>query len=161
MSLIAQNVDARKKYMWALEITTPFGPENIAKIVECDPPDSEVEPAEYNSAGTLHSIKQPGRRKFKPINFKKLMVSTGSDRLIYVWFEAAANTTTGRGLRPSLLKRDVDLLHLSEEGAVIERWTLKGAWISAISHDRHEGGSSDFLYEMGTITYDRFERKAA
>jgi phage tail-like protein len=155
MAVRATTVDLRQKYQWALEIAG-F---DSAYFTECDSPSSEIEVIGFAGAGTLHDIQQPGRRKFSPIVFKKGMWIIGPDLAAYDWFTQAANTDTGVSTPSTQLKRDVDLLHLDGAGSVIETWTLKGAWISKLEYEKLEGKSSDFLFESGTITYDRYERR--
>jgi phage tail-like protein len=154
MSVRATPVDLRQKHEWSLEIAG-F---DKAYFTECDSPNSEIEVVSFPGAGTLHDIQQPGRRKFSPITFKKGMWLGGPDLAAHIWFTQAANTDTGASLPPSLLKRDVDLNHLDGAGNILETWTLKGAWISKLEYEKLEGKSSDFLFESGTITYDRYER---
>jgi phage tail-like protein len=155
MSVRATPVDLRQKYQWALEIAG-F---DSAYFTECDSPSSEIEVVMFAGAGTVHDIQNPGRRKFTAIVAKKGMYLGGPDTAAFDWFTQAADTDTGQSLPPSQLKRDVDLHHLDGDGNVIETWTLKGAWISKLEYEKLEGKSSDFLFEMLTITYDRYERQ--
>jgi phage tail-like protein len=155
MSTKALPLDLRQQYQWALEIEGV----DSAYMTECDSPNVEAEVVEFDGAGTIHSIKHAGRGKVSPIVVKKGLWLGGPDRVLYDWFMQAVDLTTGRSRPPSVYKRDITLLHLDGDGATIEKWTLKGAWVSKIEMDKLSGKSSEFLFESATIQYDFVDRE--
>ena len=156
MGVRAVNIDARKQYMWALEING-F---NAAQFMECDFPGVEVEVVEVPQAGALHKIKQPGMLKFEPVTAKRALISTSPDLIGWERIKLAGNPETGVTTPPSALKEDMQLHHLNDAGSPIETFTLHGAWVSKITGEKHQS-SSEVQAETMTIQFDYFTRGAA
>ena len=156
----ATNIDWRKRFQWALEVETPTGVANIAQILKCKFPEVENESSEIKQAGALHSLKQPGMLKYGDIEFERVLLSTGPDTQMHDWLTLAANPETGRGLRPSMVKKTVDLLHLNEDGVAIERVRVFGAWVKKVDGDGQEGSSEAWIEKI-TLSCDYFTRRAA
>jgi phage tail-like protein len=157
MSLRAQNIDWRKKFQWALELETPFGPLNIAQIVKCNFPSVEVEKSMIKQAGALYDVKNPGRLKYDDLKCERILLSQTADLSVFNWLNQAANPTTGTGLRPSLIKRNAELVPLDDSGGMIERVKFYGCWPTKIEGDDFEG-SSDAWLEKITFSFDYLVR---
>lgn len=158
MGIQAQEVDLRQVYNWALRLEGANGLIDTAYMSECDNPAFEIESVAFSQAGAIHDINNPGRIKFTPIVFKKGMWLGGADRNLYDWFISGANPATGTTRAPSLLKKEAQLAHLDGDGNDIEVFVLKGAWTSKLEMSKLEG-KSDYLFEMGTLTYDWASRQ--
>jgi len=150
-----QPLAPRKKYAWGLEIRGFIA----AHFEKCTSPEVEVEIAEFNSAGTLHSRKTASRLKYNTIDAEKMMIEEGADKAAYEWLKRIADVQSGAGALPDEYMLDIDLIHYNRKGQEIDRWTLRGAFLCKLGYDDLEGGSKDDLKEKISICYQSYIRK--
>ena len=119
----------------------------------------EVEIAEFNSAGSLHPRRTASRAKFNIIEAEKMMIEEGADKAAYEWLQRVIDVNTGLGQLPDAYMMDVDLIHFSRDGRVLDRWTLHGAFICKLGYDDLEGGNKDDLLEKMSLCYQHYSRR--
>lgn len=70
------------------------------------------------------------------------------------WVRRCYEVITGRGGYASMYKQDFSIKILDPQGAVIEQWDIKGAWIQDINGGELDYASSDNLEISLVVRYD-------
>jgi hypothetical protein len=70
------------------------------------------------------------------------------------WVRLAYEVITGRAGYASMYKRDWSLKMLDPQGAVIEQWDIKGAWIQDTNMGELDFASSDTAEVTLVIRFD-------
>lgn len=73
---------------------------------------------------------------------------------ILAWRRLVANPETGSIGLPSAYKRRAELIIQSQDGSIVRRATLHGAWPSAMNSGSLDHGSSEQVEIEMTITFD-------
>lgn len=149
MSLRAQPVDLRHQYQFSVEVQ---GFETFL-FSECDEPEEETETIEFNQAGTLHATRIPGRKKYGELVLRKGIRVDTPDRAAYDWSRQAGDPDAGTSEPASRIYRDVDILHLKPDGAVIERTTYKQAFVTKLKPGEKKGSSGEVQIEELTLAF--------
>lgn len=103
------------------------------------------------AVGEVHHIntyfKYKGKISWNPINLTLYdPIEESGMMAVYQWVLAHHDPTTGRDGYQDVYKKNIQLLLLDPQGAVIEQWTFHGAWVADIN-----GDSLDFSDASGLV----------
>jgi len=157
MSTRAFVPDFRLAFMWAIEMDGPQGPVNVAQFGKCTPPQQEIEEVTFKPAGSLVAVKRPGQIKVSDCTLERVLKSRAPDLGFWQWLQDAANNMTDTAKPASIVVRNFDILHLTEDGAVIERIKCYTAWPKIVKLS-DLGGDSQPMMETVTLSVERFQR---
>lgn len=139
-----------KKHAWVVELDG-VGRAGFSKASELS---VEVAKVEYWEGGAAIPNKSPGRMTFSDVTLER---GATSDRALYDWFAEVVQVASGLGLTDPAYKRNLDLVQLDRDGAVVRRWSIYNAWPTKFVAGDWDGSSDDVLIESVTLTYDYFE----
>lgn len=100
---------------------------------------------------TLFQLDDEGNR-VKPAVVITKMVQRDADTAFNKWHKETMDSRDS-GTRPS---RDVAIVAI-DDGIETRRWTLKGAYITAISYSNYDTASFEMIEETYTIQYNDIE----
>jgi phage tail-like protein len=118
-----------------------------------------VEAAEiaHHEGGTLIPDKSPGRLTFADITLER---GATTDLELYDWMEQVADASAGIGgvgLIDPLYKRNLDIVQLDRNDAVLQRWSVVNAWPKKFVAGEWDNGSDEKVITMVTLAYDFFK----
>ena len=126
-----------------------------AGFMKCSELSVEAGKLERWEGGSPIPIKMPGRLTFADITLER---GATDDEDLFDWFNAVADTTTGRSAVGNSFKRDLDIVQYQFDGSVASRYSLFGAWPTKYVAGDWDNGADEFVIEKVTLCFDRFQR---
>jgi phage tail-like protein len=121
----------------------------------------EISNVEHYEGGSVVPNKSPGLVKFTPVTLER-GVSKDVDFLDWVTacvaLAAAGVGATNTGAPDPLYKRNLDIVQMDRDGAVVKRWTLFGAWPTKYVAGEWDNTASETVIESITLEYDFFDK---
>lgn len=117
--------------------------------------EAEVSVITYHEGGRDIPHKSPGKR-----SFARLVLERGAtiDTDLWEWFNETANTSTGRGLKLSELKRNLDIVALDRDGSERRRYSVYAAFPVKFVPGEFDGeAETDPQVETVELEYDYFD----
>lgn len=121
----------------------------------------EIEKIEHYEGGSLVPNKQPGLVKFAPLTLER---GVTRDVDFFNWCvdvvapAAAGVGAVNTGLPTPLYKRNLDIVQIDRDGAVLKRWTCYGCWPTKFSAGEWDNGANEVVIESITLEMDFFDR---
>lgn len=83
-------------------------------------------------------------------------IAPSAAQKVLIWLRQNYEVQTGRMGYASMYKRDFTLKLLDPQGAVIEQWDIKGAWVQDFNGGELDYASSDVVDITVSLRYDTF-----
>lgn len=126
-----------------------------AGFQKCSELATEIAVVEYYEGGSLIPNKSPGRVTVPNITLERGAVSSDTDLLN--WFQEVVSVAANAGVVDYEYKRDLDIVVLDRDNAVLKRWRVTGAWPRRFVAGEWDNDSDDTQIEMVELAIDYFE----
>lgn len=147
--MLANTFEPKRKFRWTMEIDgiDAFTLKTGAR------PQLTFEETVIDFINTKRYL--AGKQSYSPLSITLLdPISPSAAQKVMNWVRLAYEVITGRMGYASMYKKDFSLKMLDPQGAVIEQWDLKGAWIQDMNAGELDYASSDVAEIALTVRYD-------
>lgn len=137
-TMLANTFEPKRKFRWTLEIDgiDAFTLKTGAR------PQLTFEETVIDYINTKRYI--AGKQAYSPLNITlQDPIAPSAAQKVMDWVRLAYEVITGRMGYASMYKKDWSLKMLDPQGAVIEQWDIKGAWIQDFNGGELDYASSD------------------
>lgn len=148
-TMLANQFEPKRKFRWIMEIDgiDAFTLKTGAR------PQMTFEETVIDFINTKRYV--AGKMAYSPINITlQDPIAPSAAQKAMQWVRLAYEVITGRGGYASQYKRDWSLKMLDPQGAVIEQWDIKGAWIQDFNGGDLDYATSDTAEVSLVIRYD-------
>lgn len=121
----------------------------------------EVEPIMHHEGGSLVPNKQPGLVKFGQLTLER---GVTGDRDFLNWIttvvalSAAGVGAVNTGLPTPLYKRNLDIVQMDRDGAVVKRYSVYGAWPTKYVAGEWASDANEVVVESITLEVDFWDQ---
>lgn len=147
--MLANAYEPKRKFRWTMEIDgiDAFTLKTGAR------PQMTFEETVIDYINTKRYV--AGKMAYSPLNLTlQDPIAPSAAQKVMQWLRLCYEVITGRGGYASMYKRDFSLKMLDPQGAVIEQWDIKGAWIQDTNMGELDYASSDNAEVSMVIRYD-------
>lgn len=137
-TMLANDFEPKRKFRWTMEIDgiDAFTLKTGAR------PQLTFEETVIDYINTKRYI--AGKQAYSPLNITlQDPIAPSAAQKVMDWVRLAYEVITGRMGYASMYKKDWSLKMLDPQGAVIEQWDIKGAWIQDFNGGELDYASSD------------------
>ncbi len=148
-TLLANSYEPKRKFRWTMEIDgiDAFTLKTGAR------PQMTFEETVIDFINTKRYV--AGKMTFSALNITlQDPIAPSAAQKVMQWVRLAYEAITGRAGYASMYKRDWSLKMLDPQGAVIEQWDIKGAWIQDFNGGELDYASSDTAEIAIIVRYD-------
>jgi hypothetical protein len=147
--MLANTYEPKRKFRWTMEIDgiDAFTLKTGAR------PQMTFEETVIDYINTKRYV--AGKMSYSPLNITlQDPIAPSAAQKVMQWVRLCYEVITGRGGYASMYKRDFSLKMLDPQGAVIEQWDIKGAWVQDTNMGELDYASSDNAEVSMVIRYD-------
>lgn len=147
--MLANTYEPKRKFRWTMEIDgiDAFTLKTGAR------PQMTFEETVIDHINTKRYV--AGKGAYSPLNITlQDPIAPSAAQKAMQWVRLCYEVITGRMGYASMYKRDFSLKMLDPQGAVIEQWDIKGAWIQDINMGELDYASSDNAEISLVVRYD-------
>lgn len=147
--MLANTFEPKRKFRWTLEIDgiDAFTLKTGAR------PQLTFEETVIDYINTKRYV--AGKQAYSPLNITlQDPISPSAAQKVMNWVRLAYEVITGRMGYASMYKKDWSLKMLDPQGAVIEQWDIKGAWIQDFNGGELDYASSDNAEISMVVRFD-------
>lgn len=147
--MLANTYEPKRKFRWTMEIEgiDAFTLKTGAR------PQMTFEETVIDYINTKRYV--AGKMAYSPISITlQDPIAPSAAQKAMQWVRLSYEVITGRGGYASMYKKDFSLKMLDPQGAVIEQWDIKGAWIQDLNAGELDYASSDNAEITLMIRYD-------
>ncbi len=148
-TMLANTFEPKRKFRWILEIDgiDAFTLKTAAR------PQMTFEETVIDYINTKRYV--AGKAAYSPLNITlQDPIAPSAAQKVMNWVRLAYEVITGRAGYASMYKKDWSLKMLDPQGAVIEQWDIKGAWIQDFNGGELDFASSDTAEIAMVVRYD-------
>jgi len=148
-TMLANTYEPKRKFRWTMDIDgiDAFTLKTGAR------PQKTFEETVVDYINTKRYL--AGKMAYSPLNLTlQDPIAPSAAQKVMQWVRLAYEVITGRGGYASMYKRDFSLKMLDPQGAVIEQWNIKGAWIQDANFGELDYASSDNAEISLVIRFD-------
>lgn len=148
-TMLANAYEPKRKFRWTMEIdgVDAFTLKTGAR------PQMTFEETVIDYINTKRYV--AGKMAFSPLNITlQDPIAPSSAQKVMNWVRLSYEVITGRAGYATIYKKDWSLKMLDPQGAVIEQWDVKGAWIQDTNMGELDYASSDNVEVSLVIRYD-------
>lgn len=152
--MLASTYEPKRKFRWIMEIDGI----DAFTLKTGGRPQVTFEETQIDYINTKRYV--AGKSSFSPLNITlQDPIAPSAATKAMNWVRLCYESITGRMGYASFYKKDFVIKVLDPQGAVIERWDVKGAWCQDVNFGDLDMASSDVLEVNLVIRYDLFEHK--
>ena len=148
-TMLASVYEPKRKFRWTMEIDgiDAFTLKTGAR------PQMTFEETVIDYINTKRYV--AGKMAYSPLNITlQDPIAPSAAQKVMNWVRLSYEVITGRGGYVSMYKKDWSLKMLDPQGAVIEQWDIKGAWVQDMNGGELDYASSDNAEISLVIRYD-------
>lgn len=148
-TMLANAYEPKRKFRWTMEIDgiDAFTLKTGAR------PQMTFEETVIDHINTKRYVS--GKMAYSPLNITlQDPIAPSAAQKVMNWVRLNYEVITGRGGYASMYKKDWSLKMLDPQGAVIEQWDIKGAWVQDFNGGELDYASSDNAEISMVIRYD-------
>lgn len=148
-TMLANAYEPKRKFRWTMEIDgiDAFTLKTGAR------PQMTFEETVIDYINTKRYV--AGKMAYSPLNITlQDPIAPSSAQKVMNWVRRCYEVVTGRMGYASLYKQDFSLKMLDPQGAVIEQWDIKGAWVQDTNMGELDYASSDNAEVSLVVRYD-------
>ncbi len=148
-----------RSYFNKFKFLAEFDGLTYAGFKSCSELSAELATIEHFEGGVLIPNKTPGRLTFADITLER---GATLDLETYNWFEQGAKASAGTGgigLKDNRYKRNGEIIQLDRDDTVLQRWSIKGAWVKKFVAGDWDNDSDEKVITSMTLAFDFFEPK--
>lgn len=147
--MLANTYEPKRKFRWIMEIDgiDAFTLKTSAR------PQSTFEETVIDYINTKRYV--AGKHAYSPLNLTlQDPIAPSASQKVMQWIRLAYEVVTGRMGYATMYKKDITLKMIDPQGAVIEQWDYKGAWIQDSNFGDLDFASSDNAEISLVIRFD-------
>jgi hypothetical protein len=147
--MLANTYEPKRKFRWTLEIDgiDAFTLKTGAR------PQMTFEETVIDYINTKRYV--AGKMAYSALNITlQDPIAPSAAQKVMQWVRLCYEVITGRGGYATMYKKDFSLKMLDPQGAVIEQWDIKGAWVQDTNMGELDYASSDNAEVTMVIRYD-------
>lgn len=147
--MLANTYEPKRKFRWTMEIDgiDAFTLKTGAR------PQMTFEETVIDYINTKRYV--AGKMAYSALNITlQDPIAPSAAQKVMQWVRLCYEVITGRGGYASMYKKDFSLKMLDPQGAVIEQWDIKGAWVQDTNMGELDYASSDNAEVALVIRYD-------
>jgi len=148
-TMLANSYEPKRKFRWTMEIDgiDAFTLKTGAR------PQMTFEETVIDYINTKRYV--AGKMAYSPLNITlQDPIAPSAAQKAMNWVRLSYEVATGRAGYASMYKKDFSLKMLDPQGAVIEQWDIKGAWVQDLNAGDLDYASSDNAEISLVIRYD-------
>lgn len=148
-TMLANQFEPKRKFRWTMEIEgiDAFTLKTGAR------PQLTFEETVIDYINTKRYL--AGKQAYSPLNIVlQDPIAPSAAQKAMQWVRLAYEVITGRGGYATQYKKDFTLKMLDPQGAVIESWSIKGAWIQDVNFGELDYASSDTAEVALIVRFD-------
>ena len=148
-TMLANAYEPKRKFRWTMEIDgiDAFTLKTGAR------PQMTFEETVIDYINTKRYV--AGKMAYSPLNITlQDPIAPSSAQKVMNWVRRCYEVITGRMGYASMYKQDFSLKMLDPQGAVIEQWDIKGAWVQDTNFGELDYASSDNAEVSMVVRYD-------
>lgn len=148
-TMLANTFEPKRKFRWTIEIDgiDAFTLKTAAR------PQKTFEETVVDYINTKRYL--AGKMAYSPLNITlQDPIAPSAAQKVMQWVRLAYEVITGRSGYATQYKKDITLKMLDPQGAVIEQWDLKGAWIQDTNFGDLDYASSDNAEVAIVVRFD-------
>jgi hypothetical protein len=147
--MLANTYEPKRKFRWTMEIDgiDAFTLKTGAR------PQMTFEETVIDYINTKRYV--AGKMAYSPLNITlQDPIAPSAAQKVMQWVRLCYEVITGRSGYATMYKRDFSLKMLDPQGAVIEQWAIKGAWVQDTNMGELDYASSDNAEVSLVVRYD-------
>lgn len=148
-TMLANTYEPKRKFRWLMEIQGI----DAFTLKTASRPQVTFEETVIDYINTKRYV--AGKGAYSPLNITlQDPIAPSAAQKVMQWVRLAYEVQTGRMGYATMYKKDFSLKMLDPQGAVIEQWDVKGAWIQDVNFSDLDYASSDNAEISLVVRYD-------